>query len=345
MNQLLRIEGSPDCDNRQWGMPDPETTAEIVEATHAVLANEIPGFQIGPNIGSSMLGIMATLDTIQDVVSEQLTKDVEHNASDIFRYTRQTPLPIYNELARIAPAVPREFMATYQLPPHVDRGECGLGVHLQADNIEREVQLAHLRHEEQPLIVEKTISGLLATNAVRYQGPGIADEQFADFIGGPVYRGTTSEGVMTIFSEGNMNFPSLDGALRTTVHFFKNPPRNLTSSWTRFTGREQHHTLGSNDLESANSIFRYTMMHIHATHIFKILMQEDGVHPEDIGSASLADSAEELADTLHQLEKDTGLSPKAALALRRYINHPGHANGIAYSQESGPLLLYEYDLQ
>jgi hypothetical protein len=344
MNQLLRIEGSPDCDNRQWGMPDPTTITEITDATYAMLANEIPGFQIGPNIGRSMLGIMATLDVLQDVVSSQLAKDTGHNPSKIFRYTRQTPLPFYNELARTAPAVPLEFMATYQLPPHVDRGECGLAVHLQADAVEREVQLAHLRSEGQPLVVEKTIGGLLAPNAVQYKGPGMTDERFADFIGGPVHYGTTSEGVMTVFSEGNMNFPSLNGTLKTSLHFFKNPPRNVTSSWTRFTGRERDHELSPHALGKENSKLRYTMMHMHAAQIYKDLTQEHGVHPEDIGSASLADSADVLANVLLQLKSETCLTPEANLALLRYSNHPGHASGISYSQESGPLLWHENDL-
>lgn len=345
MNQLLRIEGSPDRDDRQWGMPDPRTTAEITDAACAVLANEIPGFQIGPSIGRSMLGVMATLDTIQEVVSDRLTKDAGYNSSKIFRITRQMPLPFYDELARTGPAVPLEFMAMYQLPPHSDRGECGLAIHLQGDAVEREVQLAHLRDEKQPLGVEKTIGGLLALNAVRYKGPGMTDESFAEFIGGPVYHGTTSEGVMTVFSEGNMDFPSLNGALKTSLHFFKNPPRNVTSSWTRFTGRERDHTLDPVALEKENLKFRYTMMHIHAAQIYKNLTQENGVHPEDIGSASLADSADELASVLLRLKDETGLTPKATLALQRYINHPGHASGISYSQESGPLLWHENDLQ
>ncbi len=341
MNQLLRIEGTLSYQDRDWGMPDEGTVQQIQGATSLLLANEIPGFQIGPNIGKSMLGIMATLDVIQGVTSEQLQQNADYNASSIFRYTQQTPRPIHNELSRIGPAVPYEFMEMYRLPPHTDRQECGPAVHLQSDVVTREVQLAHLRDEKQPLTIEKTIGGLLAPGAVQYKGSGMPDEQFANYIGGPIHRGETSEGVMTIFSEGNMDFPSLAGRLKTSIHFFKNPPRNTTSSWTRLTGRESDHRLAPDVIEQKNSTFLYTFMHLHATQAYKQLRSVHGLHPEDIGQATAAAHTDELSDVLHELQ----LPRDSALSLRHYINHPGHADNIAYAEDCGPFLLYEHDLE
>jgi hypothetical protein len=344
MNELLRIEGAIGRQDRDWGMPDEETIQHIQAATASMLANEIPGFQIGPNIGGSMLGVLATLDVIQDVTSKQLQQNTDHNTSDIFRYTNQMPRPIHNELSRIGPAVPYEFMEMYRLPPHVDLRECGLAVHLQSDAVVREVQLAHLRDEKQPLTVEKTIGNVLAPRAVQYTGLGISDEQFADYVGSPIHRGETSQGVMTIFSEGNMDFPSLDGKLRTSIHFFKNPPRNTTSSWTRLTGKEADHLLAPDAIEQKNGTFLYRFMHLHAAQAYKQLRGEHGLHPEDIGQATLAASPNELANVLHMLQADGMLSPDSAVSLQRYINHPGHADNIAYAEDCGPFLLYEYDL-
>lgn len=344
MHELLRIEGALDHQGHDRGMPDEETIRQIQGAASAMLANEIPGFQVGPNIGRSVRGVLSTLDVIQDVVSEHLQQDIDHNTSGIFRYTQQTPRPIHNELGRIGPAVPYEFMEMYRLPPHIDLRECGLAVHLQGDAVTREVQLAHLRDEKQPLIVEKTIGGLLSPKAVQYKGSGITDEQFADYVGGPILTGETSQGVMTIFSEGNMDFPSLDGRLRTSIHFFKNPPRNTTSSWTRLTGRESDHCIAPDALERKNDMFLYRFMHLHASQEYKQLREEYDLHPEDIGQATLAASADELADVLYGFEADGIVSASGALALRRYINHPGHADNIAYAEDCGPFLLYEHDL-
>jgi hypothetical protein len=223
--------------------------------------------------------------------------------------------------------------------------ECGLAVHLQSDAVTREVQLAHLRDEKQPLTIAKTIGGLLAPEAVQYKGPGITDEQFADYVGGPIHTGETSQGVMTIFSEGNMDFPSLDGRLRTSIHFFKNPPRNTTSSWTRLTGRESDHRLAPDTIEQKNNTFLYKFMHLHAAQAYKELRIEHNLHPEDIGRATLAESADELTNVFHELQEDGLLSPDSTLSLRRYINHPGHANNIAYAEDCGPFLLHEYDLE
>ncbi|HJP96141.1 MAG TPA: hypothetical protein VJ843_02090 [Candidatus Saccharimonadales bacterium] len=342
MNQLLRIEGCSDYQEYESGMPDKETIEQIRDAAISVLANEIPGFQVGPNIGRSTLGVLATLDVIQETITDHMGSDGMPDTP--FRYSRQTPRPLHNELARTGPAVAPEFMEMYQLPPHVDRGERGLAVHLQGDIITREVQLAHLRDEARPLVVSKTIGGFLAPEAVQYSGSGIGDEHFTDYVGGQICSGETSQGVMTIFSEGNMDFPSLSGRLRTSIHFFKNPPRNTTSSWTRFTGRENDSSLTPEAIEQKNATFIHTFMHMQATQMYINLKEEHGLHSADIGRAARASSADGLADVLHQLQKEGILNSDGALALQRYVLHPGHANHIAYAEDCGPFLLYEGDL-
>lgn len=331
---LHRIDGTP-IHGSEYGIPDEQTLEEVVNATVQTLANEIPGFQVGPRIGGSMLGTLAILRTIEATTNDLLGQGNSSSAA-LFRFSSQQPRPVYRELRRMGPRIALEYRAHYQTPPHVDRFERGLAVHHQFGTVERHVSLAHLLDDTAPLEAQVNHNSFLASEGANYQGIGISDPAIENYIG-DIYEGETSAGVLTVFADGHLCIDALNGSLRRSVHYFENKDsRAGVTDWTRYSGRKSDAELSTADLELRSARFSATFMHLHATQLFKDI-QAQGISAADLMGVTSSDTA---ADTYANVDV-VSHSPSLARSLLRYANHPGHGNRIHYNEDSQMAFLSE----